>query len=173
MSPAIAPRSRNMQSEATGAAHQLRLGGSFSCSSSNPNDDWDKSPLLQSQDLTPNEEPHTQTNDTPRPPRRSLSKTIAIKGSRLSTPKLEALLSEIEVIQPLCRDEREAVRVEHKRRFAANDRTVESLKRKLASWNRKKMPTGDPLMPEDVRRAKQICQKMTERAEMGKLRGVR
>lgn len=59
------------------------------------------------------------------------------------------MLSVIEVIQPLCRDDWEAVRVEHEKKFAANARTVERMKRKFASLHRRKMPTGDPLMLKD------------------------
>ena len=47
------------------------------------------------------------------------------------------------------------------------NRTVDGLRRKFSSRHRKKIPTGDPLMPSDVRRPKHIRYKMTERADMG------
>jgi len=55
----------------------------------------------------------------------------------------------------------------HEQRYRTNDRTIDSLKRKFASLYRKKMPTGDPAILPDVRSAKRIRSKMTDRADLG------
>lgn len=49
--------------------------------------------------------------------------------------------------------------------FLSFDRNVKSLKRKFAALRSRKMLKGDPLMPEDVQRAKNIRYKMTDRAD--------
>lgn len=55
----------------------------------------------------------------------------------------------------------------HQAQFPQQDRTVDSLKRKFAVLHRKRIPTGDPAMPEDTRRAKHIRFKMHDRADLG------
>lgn len=53
------------------------------------------------------------------------------------------------------------------KKFAHRDRNVDGIKRKFAALHRKKIPTGDPLMPPEVKRAKHIRFKITERADLG------
>ena len=77
------------------------------------------------------------------------------------------MLGLIDRYLPLCKDEWEFILNEHNKLFSLQNRTVDALRRKFASLHRKKMPTGDPLMPANVRRAKHIRYKMTERADMG------
>ena len=60
-----------------------------------------------------------------------------------------------------------AVLVRHDTIFEDQRRTVDSFNRTFASLHRKRMPTGDSLMPEDVRKAEKIRYKMTERADAG------
>ena len=55
---------------------------------------------------------------------------------------------------------------EHKKLFSGQERNLDSIRRNFASLFRKKMPTGDSLMPPDVKRAKHIRYKMTERSDM-------
>lgn len=68
---------------------------------------------------------------------------------------------------PLCKTEWDEVLKEHEKRLAQHGRTVDSLRRKFALLHRKKIPTGDPLMSDDVRRAKHLLYKMSERADLG------
>lgn len=56
---------------------------------------------------------------------------------------------------------------EHAVRIPDHGETVDSLKRKFSSLNRKQMPTGDRLNTDDMRRAKQLRSIMTERADLG------
>lgn len=51
--------------------------------------------------------------------------------------------------------------------FPQCGRTVESLRRKIATLHPNNMPTGEPLMPQEVRNAKQIRYTMSERADLG------
>lgn len=45
--------------------------------------------------------------------------------------------------------------------------TLDSLRRKFASLHIKEIPTGDPLFPEDVHRAKHIRHKMSDQVDLG------
>lgn len=56
---------------------------------------------------------------------------------------------------------------EYNNAFPSETRTVDSLKKKIASFHRKKMPTGDPLMPPEMRCAKQIRSLPSGRAKIG------
>ena len=104
---------------------------------------------------------------SPNTANRKPKKLIAVRGSGFTSAETEAMLGTVEKLLPLCRDEWEAVLAEHNKLFRDQMRTVDSLKRKFATLHRKKMPTGDPLMPEEVRKAKHIRYKMTERADLG------
>ena len=63
--------------------------------------------------------------------------------SKILIPFLDILDSAL----PLCSTEWEVVLREHEIRYPGLGRTIESLKRKFSNLHRKKMPTGDPLMP--------------------------
>ena len=93
--------------------------------------------------------------------------SIGSGGSGIHCKEIDYLLDLIEKIQPLCRDEWEMVAAEHKKEFGDKQRTTDSLKKKFASLYRRKMPTDDPRMPEDVRRAKHLRHRLTELAEIG------
>lgn len=67
---------------------------------------------------------------------------------------------------PLCKEEWDAVMVDHEKSFPQTSRTVDSLRRKFASIHRRKIPTGDPLIPADVKRAKKIRYRSTEKADL-------
>lgn len=98
-------------------------------------------------------------------------KKLPARGSGFGQAEVDHFLSLLDHYLPLCKDEWDIVIVEHSKIFPQNNRSVESLRRKFASLHRRKMPTGDPLMPADVRRAKHIRYKMTERADMGTMEG--
>jgi len=89
------------------------------------------------------------------------------RGSGFATKEVDFSLELIGTYLPLCPEEWDTVHREHQKCYPQQQRSVDSLKRKFSSLHRKKMPTGDPLMPEDVRRAKNIRHEMTERANLG------
>ena len=89
------------------------------------------------------------------------------RGSGFGQAELDSLLDLLDEALPLCAAEWDAVVRDHQLRYPGAGRTVDSLKRKFSNLHRKKMPTGDPLMPADVRKAKHIRYKMTERSDLG------
>ena len=50
-------------------------------------------------------------------------------------------------------------------------RDVNSLRRKYTTLHRKKMPTGDPLCPEEVRMAKACKYRIAQKADLGDATG--
>ena len=66
----------------------------------------------------------------------------------------------------MCTMEWETVFHQHSTLWPNETRTNESLKRKFQKLRNKKIPTGDPNCPPDVRRAKQIYVKLVEKTEM-------
>ncbi|KAG9399158.1 hypothetical protein AC1031_012120 [Aphanomyces cochlioides] len=89
------------------------------------------------------------------------------RGSGFTKSEVESLLELLETYLPLCTTEWEAVLKKHEQRYPAQNRTVDSIRRKFANLYRAAIPTGDPLIPHEVRRAKTIRSKMNERAAMG------
>ncbi|KAG9404968.1 hypothetical protein AC1031_004066 [Aphanomyces cochlioides] len=89
------------------------------------------------------------------------------RGSGFTKSEVESLLELLETYLPLCTTEWEAVLKKHEQRYPAQNRTVDSIRRKFANLYRAAIPTGDPLIPHEVRRAKTIRSKMNERADMG------
>lgn len=87
------------------------------------------------------------------------SKPTPGKGSGLKGTEKETLVNFLEQIQMFCRDKWNLVKAKQNREFTINGRTVDILRRKFASINRKRMPTGDQMMPDDVRRVEKLCQK--------------
>lgn len=81
--------------------------------------------------------------------------------------EIDNLLRLLDIHLPLCKDEWEYMLSENNESFPKCNRTVGALRCKFASLQRKKIPTGDPLKPPDVRWAKHIRHKMTEKAEIG------
>lgn len=80
---------------------------------------------------------------------------------------LTHLLRLLENYLTLFIDEWEMVLSEHNKLFQAQLRSVAGLRRKFSTLHRKKIPTGDPLIPADVKGAKHVRYRMTERADMG------
>ena len=101
------------------------------------------------------------------PSRKQNPKPTVLRGSGFTQTETDTLLEILDVMLPLCREEWDAVLAKHNTVFGDQHRTVDSLKRKFSTLHRKRMPTGDPLMPDDVRKAKHIRHKMTERADVG------
>jgi hypothetical protein len=91
----------------------------------------------------------------------------AKRGSGFTQQEVDSLLELLDEKLPLAKDEWDYVASRHMDRYPNTERTVDSLKRKFASLHRKKIPTGDPLIPNDVKFAKRIRIKMTERADLG------
>lgn len=80
--------------------------------------------------------------------------------------EVESLLTTIEVYLPLCREGWNKVLKVQDRLFTSSSRTVEGIRRKFASINRKRVPKGDVLIPADMKRAKYIRFMLTKRADM-------
>ena len=74
------------------------------------------------------------------------------------------MLDAIEAIIPIGSGEWERVEVTHSVDFEEKRRTADSLKRKFRQLYLTKVPTGDPNMPETVRRAKEVNMKIREKA---------
>ena len=64
------------------------------------------------------------------------------------------LLRILKDVVPVCKTEWESVLDTHSERFPERD--CASIRRKLQGLHRRKMPTGDPDMPEEVRFAKEV-----------------
>ena len=75
------------------------------------------------------------------------------------------LLDIIKEMLPLSATEWERVADLHSEMYPANERTGESLRRKYRLLAKKKIPTGDPACPEEVRRAKHIATMIVEKTE--------
>lgn len=67
---------------------------------------------------------------------------------------------------PIAREEWDHVLRIHAERYPKCDRSVDTLKRKLSFLHRTKVPTGNPTMYPDVKRAKKVFYGMTERANI-------
>jgi len=74
------------------------------------------------------------------------------------------MLDTIELIIPIGSGEWDRVEVAHSVEFEDKARTADSLKRKFRELYLRKGPTGDPTMPETVRRAKEINKKIREKS---------
>lgn len=84
---------------------------------------------------------------------------------------LTAFLEILDDRLPLGRIELKYVLQQHDMRFPGQKRMVDSIKRKFASLHRCKIPTGDPVIPPDVERAKNTGHKISERSDIGEVEG--
>ena len=89
------------------------------------------------------------------------------RGLGFGKVELDSLLDLLEEHLPIGQMEWERVSNKHDERYPSVERTVDSLRRKFASLYRKNLPTGDPDIPREVRRAKAIRQKIIERSDIG------
>jgi len=85
--------------------------------------------------------------------------------SNYTAEEIQHFLAIMEEVLPIGPDEWDRVLVEHSNLFPNRD--VESLRRKYHTLHRKKIPTGDPSMPLEVKMAKRIKYKIGERANLG------
>ena len=69
-------------------------------------------------------------------------------------------------VLPIDGNEWDSVVSQHNQLYAHCDRSIPSLRRKFQELYRKKIPSGDPNMPEDVRLAKHVMYKITEKSEI-------
>ena len=86
------------------------------------------------------------------------------RSSNFSDRELHSMLDTIELIIPIGSGEWDRVEVAHSVEFEDKARTADSLKRKFRELYLRKGPTGDPTMPETVRRAKEINKKIREKS---------
>lgn len=80
--------------------------------------------------------------------------------------EVDSLLKKLQEIQLIGSEEWEMVTEEHNRIFPLSNRKIDSLRRKFTMLQRKKIPTGDPRMPPDERRAKHNRYLIREPADM-------
>ena len=85
------------------------------------------------------------------------------RGVGYSQIEVDSLLDLLEEHLPVCNAEWRQIADLHKCNFPAKDCSVDSLKRKYQDLYRVKMPSGDPFMPADVRRAKEIQKRREEK----------
>lgn len=95
-------------------------------------------------------------------------KLSSARGGGFGQSDTDHLLYILDTTLPLCKDEWSKVLEEHDKTFHLYNCTIRSQKssRKFATLHKKKIPTGDLIIPSDVKKAKHIRYKMTECANM-------
>ena len=78
------------------------------------------------------------------------------KGTNYSLEEVDNLLELIDEILPLSVTQWEKIAEHHLSRYPDRNRSVDSIKRKFKELYSKKIPTGDPNCPQEVRRAKRL-----------------
>ena len=86
------------------------------------------------------------------------------RSSNFSDRELHSMLDAIESIIPIGSGDWERVELAHSVDFEDKGRTADSLKRKFRELYLRKGPTGDPTIPETVRRAKEINKRIREKS---------
>ncbi len=86
--------------------------------------------------------------------------------------EIDSLLDLLEEHLPIASIEWERIENLHKCNFPTEDRTRESLKRKFQDLYRSKIPTGNPSMPNNIRRAKRIHQLIEQRINASAREGI-
>jgi hypothetical protein len=87
------------------------------------------------------------------------------RGNKFHNPEIFNFFHITEDILPISGEEWEEVETEHMIEYAENNRTGASLRRKFMELYNKKVPTGDPNMPDTVRLAKKIRFKIEEKSD--------
>jgi len=82
------------------------------------------------------------------------------RGPNFSLTEVEHMLDVVEKHMPLGGEMWEKVANEHALSHPSNERDAASVKKKFQDLHKKKIPTGDPNIPREVRRAKLIQQKI-------------
>jgi hypothetical protein len=88
------------------------------------------------------------------------------RGAGFSNREIDSLLDVIEGILPLGLDEWEAVERQHNSMYPNFGMTYDALRQKFAKLYLKKIPTGDPHCPPEVRRAKIINEEIMQKADL-------
>ena len=87
------------------------------------------------------------------------------RGPGFSEAENESLLSAIESVVPVGRDEWEQVLKIHNQRWSCTSRTVDAIRRKFARMHQTKAPTGNPNIPASIARAKHLRELIVEASE--------
>ena len=87
------------------------------------------------------------------------------RGNKYRRDELMNLLTVMEAVVPIGPIEWDEVLDQHSTLFPGRD--VDSLRRKYTTLHRKKIPTGDPNMPPEVRLAKRVKYAISDKAELG------
>jgi hypothetical protein len=102
----------------------------------------------------------------PAPRLPSATGTTRARGLGFSSDETKALLRSIEKYLPIGGLEWDTVVSEHEGLFPVEQRTKEALKRKFAALHNKRIPTGDPHIPESVRYAKRLIEEIKNKADI-------
>ena len=86
------------------------------------------------------------------------------KGPNFSKAEIDSMLELVEQDLPLCASAWDEIAEKHREFWPLSGRDGESLRRKFNLLANKKMPTGDPKIPPEVKKAKQIRWQLTESA---------
>jgi hypothetical protein len=89
------------------------------------------------------------------------------KGKNFTQAEINCMLELIEEHMPLCNSKWQQVVDEHMMYFPETDRNVDALRRKFNALAGQKVPTGDPFIPPDVKKAQKI------RKELSKFSGLK
>ena len=89
------------------------------------------------------------------------------RGNGFSRGETESLLELLHEHISLAKDEWEKVCRLHELRYPQQRRNADSTRRKFSALCRTVPPTGDPTVPTDVLKAKEVRKAMTERADIG------
>lgn len=87
------------------------------------------------------------------------------RGGGFDQSEVDHILDDIEMFQPLGKDEWEVLAPDHTKTFREKNRTANGLKKKF----RKRMPTRDPGIPDDVRRPRHLRYRLTELVEIAEI----
>ncbi len=103
------------------------------------------------------------------PPSRTLPFKAAWRGSRatqrgpgFTEAETTSMLAVIEEVMPIGRDEWERVLALHNNRWSQTGRTVEAMWRKFSRLHQQKGPTGNPYIAPNVRKEKELKEKIIE-----------
>ena len=86
-----------------------------------------------------------------------------------SAMELITLLDTMEAILPIGPEEWQLVVQQHNKNYPLTCRDAVSIRRKYACLHRKKVPTGDPECPLEVKKAKRIKYAIAAKADLGEL----
>ena len=89
------------------------------------------------------------------------------KGPDYKQSEVLAFLDIMELVQPIGPNDWEAVAQRHFENYPEEKRSVDSLRRKFNSLRNRKIPTGDPSCPPEVRKAKKIAIWIEQRSDAG------